>query len=75
MANGNLFRAFTVRFSFKNEQHVKMLQKFDDDSLNEGKVKKQIIMDALEMYFNALESSSDTKEDKLVTKLFLEQRL
>ena len=38
-------------------------------------VKNQIVMDALEMYFNELENKNGTKEDKLVTKDFLERRL
>lgn len=75
MASGDLFRAFTVRFSFKKEQHVRMLQKFEDIRLSGGKAKNQVIMDALEMYYNSLENNSDTKEDKVVTERFLEQRL
>ncbi len=75
MASGDLFRAFTVRFSFKKEQHVRMLQKFEDRKLTDGKAKNQVVMDALEMYFNALENKNGTKEDKPVTKDFLEQRL
>ena len=75
MASGDLFRPFSLRFSLKNEQHVKILQKFNDKKLNEGRVKNQIVMDALEMYFNALENKNGTKEDKLVTKDFLERRL
>lgn len=75
MASGDLFRAFTVRFSFKKEQHVRMLQKFEDRKLNDGKSKNQVVMDALEMYYNTLENDSDTKEDKLITEQLLEQRL
>ena len=75
MASGDLFRAFTVRFSYKKEQHVRMLQKFEDNRLNGGKTKNQVVMDALEMYYNSLENNSDTKEDKVVTERFLEQRL
>lgn len=75
MASGDLFRAFTVRFSYKKEQHVRMLQKFEDKKLNDGKAKNQVVMDALEMYYNSLENDSDTKEDKVVTERFLEQRL
>lgn len=75
MASGDLFRAFTVRFSYKKEQHVRMLQKFEDNRLSGGKAKNQVIMDALEMYYNSLENNSDTKEDKVVTERFLEQRL
>lgn len=75
MARGDLFRPFSLRFSLKNEQHVKILEKFNDKKLNGGRVKNQIVMDALEMYFNALENKNGTKEDKLVTKDFLEQRL
>ena len=75
MASGDLFRPFSLRFSLKNEQHVKILQKFNDKKLNGGRVKNQIVMDALEMYFNELENKNGTKEDKLVTKDFLERRL
>lgn len=75
MASGDLFRAFTVRFSFKKEQHIRMLQKFEDRKLTDSKAKNQVVMDALEMYFDALENNNETKEEKLVTKEFLEQRL
>ena len=75
MARGDLFRPFSLRFSMKNEQHVKILQRFNDKKLNGGRVKNQIVMDALEMYFNELENKNGTKEDKLVTKDFLERRL
>ena len=75
MARGDLFRPFSLRFSLKNEQHVKILQKFNDKKLNGGRIKNQIVMDALEMYFNELENKNGTKEDKLVTKDFFEQRL
>ena len=75
MASGDLFRAFTVRFSFKKAQHVRMLQKFEDRKLTDGKAKNQIVMDALEMYFDALENNNDTKEDKWDTKEFVEQQL
>ena len=75
MARGDLFRPFSLRFSMKNEQHVKILQRFNDKKLNGGRVKNQIVMDALEMYFNDLENKNGTKEDKLLTKDFLEQRL
>ena len=75
MASGDLFRGFPVRFSMKKTQHVKMLEKFEDRRLNGGKAKNQIIMDALEMYYNALESGSDTGGDEAVTVPFLEQRL
>ena len=75
MASGDFFRAFTVRFSYKKEQHVRMLEKFEDKKLNDGKAKNQVVMDALEMYYNSLENNSDTKEDKVVTERFLEQRL
>lgn len=75
MASGDLFRAFTVRFSFKKEQHVRLLKKFEDEKLTGGKAKNQIVMDALEIYFNALENNNDIKEDKWDTKEFVEQQL
>lgn len=75
MARGDLFRPFSLRFSLKNEQHVKILQKFNDKKLNGGRVKNQIVMDALEMYFDELENNNQATEDKWVTKEFLELRL
>ena len=75
MASGDLFRAFTVRFSYKKEQHVRMLQKFEDRKLTDGKAKNQIVMDALEMYFDALENNNDANEDKWDTKEFVQQQL
>lgn len=75
MASRDLFRAFTVRFSFKKEQHVRLLNKFEDEKLTGGKAKNQIVMDALEMYFNALENNGDTKEDKWDAKEFVQQQL
>ena len=75
MASGDLFKGFPVRFSMKNMQHVRVLEKFEDRRLNGGKVKNQIIMDALEMYYNSLENDSATKKDKVITEQLLEQRL
>ena len=75
MASGDLFKGFPVRFSMKNMQHVRVLEKFEDRRLNGGKVKNQIIMDALEVYYNFLEGGSDTSEEEAVTVQYLEQRL
>lgn len=75
MASGDLFHAFTVRFFFKKEQHVRMLQKFEDRKLTDGKAKNQIVMDPLEMYFDALENNNQAKEDKWDTKEFVEEQL
>lgn len=52
-----------------------MLQKFEYRKLTDDKVKNQVVMDALEMYFGALENNNQATEDKWVTKEFLEQRL
>ncbi len=68
MTSGNLFRPFLVWFSLRNKKHVKIMQKFNDEKLHDGKTKKQVVMDALE-------HSNDTKVDKLIKKQFLEQRL
>lgn len=75
MANGDLFRGFLLRFSMKKDQHVRMLEKFEDNRLNGGKAKTQIIMDALEMYYHALESDGGSGEDETVTVREMEQRL
>ena len=75
MAEGDLFRGFSVRFSFKKRQHVKMLEKFEDRKLNGGKSKNQIIMDALEMYYDALENNGNTNANREITGKYLEERL
>lgn len=75
MASGDLFRAFTIRFSFKKEQHVRMLQKFEDRKLNDGKAKNQVVMDALEMYFDALENQEKNEVSEELTSAYLEKRL
>ena len=75
MASGDLFRGFLLRFSMKKDQHVRMLEKFEDNRLNGGKAKTQIIMDALEMYYHALESDGGSREDETVTVREMEQRL
>lgn len=75
MASGDLFRAFTVRFSYKKEQHVRMLQKFEDKKLNDGKAKNQVVMDALEMYFDALEKKDESGASAELTFSYLEKRL
>ncbi len=64
MAYGELFRQFSIRFSMKKRQHVQLLKKFEDNKLNGGKSKNQVVMDALEMYYNALEAG-DGNEDGL----------
>lgn len=75
MASGDLFRAFTVRFSFKKKQHVRMLQKFEDKKLNDGKSKNQIVMDALEVYYDVLERKNQSGMQTELTPDYLEKRL
>lgn len=73
MAAGDLFHGFSLRFSFKKDQHVRMLEKFEDRELNGGKSKNQVIMDALEMYYDNLENNGNANEE--VTEKYLEKRL
>lgn len=75
MASGDLFRAFTVRFSFKKKQHVRMLQKFEDKKLNDGKSKNQIVMDALEVYYDVLGKKNQSGMQTELTPDYLEKRL
>lgn len=75
MAYGELFRHFTIRFSLKKEQHVRLLQKFEDKKLNGGKAKNQMVMDALEMYFGALESGEGKELPEDMTPVYFEKRL
>ena len=73
MAAGDLFHGFSLRFSFKKDQHVRMLEKFEDRELNGGKSKNQVIMDALEMYYDNLENNGNANKE--VTEKYLEKRL
>ena len=73
MAAGDLFHGFSLRFSFKRDQHVRMLEKFEDRELNGGKSKNQVIMDALEMYYDNLENNGNATKE--VTEKYLEKRM
>jgi len=75
MAYGELFRHFTVRFSLKKAQHVRLLQKFEDKKLNGGKVKNQVVMDALELYYDALEAGVGKGLPAEMTPAYFEKRL
>lgn len=75
MASGDLFHGFPVRFSMKKGQHVKVLEKFEDRKLNRGKTRNQIIIDALEKYYDEMESGNDSAGDEAVTVQMQEQRL
>ena len=58
MAYGDLFRNFTIRFSMTKREHVRLLEKFEDDKLNGGRAKNQVVMDALKMYYDAQEAGN-----------------
>lgn len=75
MASGDLFYQYPARFSMKNIRDVELWEKLHNEELNRGKVKNQIVMDALEMYYNAMEKKNDGSEDKSCREQFLEQRL
>lgn len=75
MAYGELFRHFTIRFSLKKAQHVRLLQKFEDKKLNGGKAKNQVVMDALELYYDALEAREGKELPKELTPAYFEKRL
>lgn len=75
MAYGELFRHFTVRFSLKKAQHVRLLQKFEDKKLNGGKVKNQVVMDALELYYEALEAGVGKGLPEEMTPAYFEKGL
>ena len=75
MAYGELFRHFTIRFSMKKRNHVRLLEKFEDNKLNGGKAKNQVVMDALEMYYDALEAGNGDGPPEKITPDYLERRL
>ena len=75
MAYGELFRHFTIRFSLKKAQHVRLLQLFEDKKLTAGWTKNQLVMDALEMFFDALQAGDRKKLPKELTPAYFEKRL
>lgn len=75
MAYGELFRHFTIRFSLKKAQHVRLLQLFEDKKLTAGWTKNQLVMDALEMFFDALQAGERKKLPKELTPAYFEKRL
>ena len=75
MAYGELFRYFTIRFSMKKRNHVRLLEKFEDNKLNGGKAKNQVVMDALEMYYDALEAGDGSEPPEEIMSDYLERRL
>lgn len=76
MASGDLFHGFPLRFSMKKAQHVKVLEKFEDGKLNSGKTRNQVIIDALERYYDEMEQGNGSSGgDEVVTVKLLEQRL
>ncbi len=58
----SLFYTFHLRFSFLKSQHVELLQKLEKESASGRKSRTQIIMDALEEYYEKREKS-ERKED------------
>ena len=52
-----------------------MLQKFEDKKLNDGKSKNQIVMDALEVYYDVLEKKNQSGMQTELTPDYLEKRL
>lgn len=75
MAYGELFRHFTIRFSLKKAQHVRLLQMFEDKKLTAGRTKNQLVMDALEMFFDALQEGGGKELPKELTPAYFEKRL
>lgn len=59
--------------SYEKDQHVRMLEKFEDRELNGGKSKNQVIMNALEMYYDNLENNGNANKE--VTEKYLRKRL
>jgi len=77
MVGGDLFHGYPLRFSMKKSQHVKVLEKFEDRRFNRGKTRNQVIIDALERYYDEMEMESEDGGggDEIVTGKQLEQKL
>lgn len=59
-----LFYAFNLRFSFLKSQHMELLQKLEKESELGRKSKTQIIMDALEVYYEEQEKAERNEDAK-----------
>lgn len=71
-----LFKAFNVRFSLINRQHVELLQKFEKDAAVGKKSKNRIIMDALaEYYYRREHDKEDLASDKIPTMEMVDEKL
>lgn len=66
---GNLYKTISVRFSLLNEQHVRCLQKIENQGKAAGIPKSQIIIKALEDHFGEMDADgtgralAEAKED------------
>ena len=66
---GNLYKTISVRFSLINEQHVRCLQKIENQGRAAGMPKSQIIIKALEDHFGEMDDDgmgralAEAKED------------
>lgn len=62
MEQGN-YKHFSLRFSYSNYQHRKVLKILDDLNLDIYKSKTQFIIDALDYYITSLENGDFTNSD------------
>lgn len=82
MAKSKLFVSFMLRFSLINDQHVKVMDILDEMVKSDKRSKNQIVMDALEYYFNkeingqnfvdmaTFESRLASEREKLRTEIY-----
>lgn len=60
----SLFYTFHLRFSFLKSQHMELLKKLEKESELGRKSKTQIIMDALEVYYEEKEKAERNEDAK-----------
>lgn len=63
-----LFKGFNLRFSYVNKQHMKVMVKWEEEAETGRKSKTQIIMDALEQYYDRLENPKKYESQMVYVK-------
>lgn len=63
-----LFKGFNLRFSYVNKQHMMVMVKWEEEAETGRKSKTQIIMDALEQYYDRLENPKKYESQTVYAK-------
>lgn len=70
MAKNKLFVPFMLRFSLINDQHVELMNMLEELAETDKRSKNQIVMDALEYYFQQGTDDETSKKTYVDTTIF-----